>query len=34
LDKIEEYVNNAITVGFDVFMDEISKEEAKASGVE
>jgi alanyl-tRNA synthetase len=31
LDKVEEYVNNAIETGFDVFIDEIPKEEAKAS---
>jgi alanyl-tRNA synthetase len=34
LDKIEAYVNNAIETGFDVFIEEISKEEAKASWVE
>jgi alanyl-tRNA synthetase len=34
LDKIEEYVNNAIETGFDVLIEEMNKEDAKASGVE
>jgi alanyl-tRNA synthetase len=34
LNKVEEYVNNAIETGFDVFVEEMDKEEARASGVE